>query len=289
MMTKTEWLDWLESSTDRLQERYREAWTRLPRRARRAQNDNLEPDSKPWCAIQHEIDREPREVVVHLELPAPHTVEADVRVIGSTLAIAVLRTGTNISRAPTEDCYRRAIPLPPRVDPGSAVHKIHGDELVIRMQPETAAQQARPARASVATRRRRAAAEADIGEAVPAQEAVTELEPEDAMGDITVSESTAAEPSAEAGPVEERAQGAMTGDDDASPGDASLADEASSTDGPAGEGPADEKAAASAARRTKSTPRKAAASGRKAGSRTRKAPADGTKAAARRPKRTTTA
>jgi hypothetical protein len=136
MTTKTEWLDWLEASADRLQERYRQAWTRLPlaSQGRPEHADRRETASKPWSTIQPHIDRETREVVVHLELPQPHTVEADVRVIGATLAIAVLRCGSGIERAPTKDCYRRAIPLPPKVDPASAVHQVDGHELVIRMR-----------------------------------------------------------------------------------------------------------------------------------------------------------
>lgn len=131
-MNKTQWLDWLEASTDRLQERYREAWNRAPRRINRAAPAE---EPKQWSTIHPEIDREAREVVVHLELPEPHTVEAAVRVINSTLSIAVLKRGSDIERASAEDCYRRSIPLPPKVDPNSATHKIHGDELVIRMRP----------------------------------------------------------------------------------------------------------------------------------------------------------
>lgn len=134
-MNKTQWLDWVEASADRLQERYRQAWNRAPR-GQRGMKPGEEP--KRWTAILPEIDRETRAVVVHLELPEPHTVEAEVRVINSTLSIAVLRTGSDIERAPAENCYRRAIPLPPRVDPKSATHKIHGDELVIRLRPRAA-------------------------------------------------------------------------------------------------------------------------------------------------------
>jgi hypothetical protein len=47
--------------------------------------------------------------VSSLELPEPHTDEAAVRVIGSTLAISVLRTGSHVERAPAQDCYSRAI------------------------------------------------------------------------------------------------------------------------------------------------------------------------------------
>jgi len=39
-----------------------------------------------------------------------------------------------IEQAGLEDCYRRAILLPIEVDPGSTVHEVHGDELVVRMQ-----------------------------------------------------------------------------------------------------------------------------------------------------------
>jgi HSP20 family molecular chaperone IbpA len=131
-MNKTQWLDWLEAGAGRLQERYREAWNRGPRASKQASGAQ---EPKQWSAIHPEIDRELREVVVHLELPEPHTVEAAVRVIGSTLAISVLRTGSHVERAPAQDCYRRAIPLPPKVNPESATHKIHGDELVIRLQP----------------------------------------------------------------------------------------------------------------------------------------------------------
>lgn len=137
MTTKTEWLSWLEARAGRLQRRYRQARACLPRHSDRNATPPapVQHTSKTWGAIVAHVEREPQEVVVHLELPKPHTVEADVRVIDSTLAISVLRRGSGIERARLEDCYRRAIPLPPQVDPGSTVHKIHGDELVIRMQP----------------------------------------------------------------------------------------------------------------------------------------------------------
>lgn len=148
MTIKTDWLDWLEASAGRLQRRYRQGWARLPRnRARPA--DPAEPlgrPGKPWSAIVAHVERDPGEVVVHLDLPDPHTIEADVRVIDSTLAISVLRRGSGIGQARLEDCYRRAIPLPSEVDPGSTVHKVDGDELVIRMQPKRATPQKRSRR-----------------------------------------------------------------------------------------------------------------------------------------------
>lgn len=138
MANMSEWQEWLEARADSLQERYREVWTKLPRRGRRPEPVvHPEPSTKPWCTIHPKIDRTSQEaVILHLELPEPHTVEADVRVIGSTLAIAVLRRGRGIDKARVEECYRRAIPLPPEVDPGSAVHDVLGDELVIRLRPQ---------------------------------------------------------------------------------------------------------------------------------------------------------
>lgn len=137
MTIKTQWLDWLEARADRLQERYRQAWTRLPRRSPRQETfEPEEPASKRWCTIHAKVARQQDLIVVQLELPAPHAVEADVRVIGATLAIAVLRNGSGIKHARVEDCYRRAIPLPELANPETAVYEVHGDELVIRMEPK---------------------------------------------------------------------------------------------------------------------------------------------------------
>ncbi len=130
-MNKTQWLDWLEASRDRMNVRYRTLMTRAW-----GEPEPEEPAEEPrrWSTIHPAIDREDRGVVVHLELPEPHTVEANVRVIDSTLAITVLKSGEDLARAPAENCYRRAIPLPAQVDPRSATHQIDGDELVIRLR-----------------------------------------------------------------------------------------------------------------------------------------------------------
>lgn len=150
MMTKTGWLDWVSASRTRLQQEYRNAWTRLPRSPKREQP---EPQAKRWSAIRPEIDRKASFVEVHLELPQPHTVEAEVEIIGSTLAITVLRQGSGIDGAPVENCYRRSIPLPPGVDPGTAEHRVYGGEIVIRLQ----ASEDEPVRPAPASRRRKPA------------------------------------------------------------------------------------------------------------------------------------
>ena len=53
------------ASADRLQQRYREAWTRLPHSGGSAsRREDQGPEPKRWSVIQPEIDREPSEVVV---------------------------------------------------------------------------------------------------------------------------------------------------------------------------------------------------------------------------------
>ncbi len=138
-MNKTQWLDWVEAGAERLQQRYREARNRASGRA--GEPEPVEP-RKCWSLVRAEVDREDRDIVIHIDLPEPHTDLASVRVINSTLSIAVLKTGSDIRRAPAEDFYRRAIPLPPKVDPRSATHRIHGDELVIRMHTAAPRRQA---------------------------------------------------------------------------------------------------------------------------------------------------
>ncbi|MEQ8861506.1 MAG: Hsp20/alpha crystallin family protein [Pseudomonadales bacterium] len=151
MITKTEWLGWVDTTTARLQQSYRDVWTRLQRSPSREQPASK---SKQWSAIRPEIERKQSSVEIRLELPQPHTVEADVRVIGSSLVISVLRHGSGIDGAPAEDCYRRAIPIPDGADPYSAEHRVYGGEIVIRLRqtPENAG-----AAPSAAPRRRRPA------------------------------------------------------------------------------------------------------------------------------------
>ncbi len=144
MMTKTGWLDWFDAARARLQQSYRDVWTRLPRNPKREQPT---PESKRWSAIRPEIDRKQNFVEVHLELPQPHTVEANVQVIGSTLVITVLRQGSGIDGAPVKDCYRRSIPLPPGVDPRTAEHRVYGGEIVIRLRQAPEEDGAAPAAA----------------------------------------------------------------------------------------------------------------------------------------------
>lgn len=145
MINKTSWLDWVEASRIRLQQGYRDAWSRLPRTPKREQP---EPESRRWSTIRPEIDRKASFVEVHLELPQPHTAEADVQIIGSTLVITVLRQGSGIDTAPVKDCYRRSIPLPPGVDPGTAEYRVYGGEIVIRLQQDPDQAPARPAPAN---------------------------------------------------------------------------------------------------------------------------------------------
>lgn len=132
MMTKTGWLDWVHATTARLQQGYRDVWTRLQRTSQREQPA---PESKKWSAIKPVVERKQSGVEIHLELPQPHTVEAEVQIIGSSLVITVLRQGSGIDGALVKDCYRRSIPLPEGVDPTTAEHRVYGGEIVIRMEP----------------------------------------------------------------------------------------------------------------------------------------------------------
>ena len=131
-MNKQQWLDWVEHHALRLKSRY--GLSIVPHTA--TPRHSAPNHARQWSAMPARVAQEDGGIVVHVDLPKPHTREAVVRIIGSTLSIAVLRSGSDIDHAAADECYRRAIPLPSEMKVDTESHSFDGDRLVIRLRPK---------------------------------------------------------------------------------------------------------------------------------------------------------